>query len=266
MESKKTELRVIDLKTGKNTDKISSDCDDLINLTVTHNHSLIGNLHPNRRNISGKNYEIVTLSDTGKLLSYVVADTTPIDKTKRIFNTYLCKIDNRISYWKPNTDHILFEIKDSLKIPQLVFKLNNPFNYKKRQGNFLRIKAETSNEVIIQVRKYYILVEEEGTFGIGINENSKAYNYRIGKNDRSVYLVEQFYNDLLREEYQNFPNLSTTNGNHIFLQKSTQQIKKLAEEQLKNGKKLLPILKKLNEQLNDDDNPIIITGTLKKTI
>lgn len=260
--SQRTELRVIELNTGKNTGKISNECNDLVNLTMTQNHSLTGNSHTGI-GTSKQNYEVVTLSDTGELLSYVVTDTTSIDKAKNIFKPYLCKTGNRISYWNPNTDHILFEIKDSLKIPQLVFKLNNPFTYQKRQGNFLRIKAETNNEVMIQIHEYNIFAEEEGLFGVGVSQNSKAYNYRIGKNDRAVYLIEQFDNDLLGEVSSDFPTLTSTNGNHIFLQKSTQQIKQLAEEQLKAGKELTPTLKELNERLKDDDNPVIITGTFK---
>lgn len=95
---------------------------------------------------------------------------------------------------------------------------------------------------------------------------SKAYNYRIGKNDQSVHLVKQFNNDLLEEEYPDFPNLSTTNGDHIVLQKNTLQIKKLTDTQIKADKKLIPTLKELNEQLKDDGNPVIITGTLKQAI
>lgn len=263
--SQRTELGVIELNTGKNTGKISNECNDLVNLTITQNHSLIGNSHTGI-GTSKQNYEVVTLSGTGKLLSCVVADTTPIDKAKNIFKPYLCKTGNRISYWNPNTDHILFEIEDTLKIPQLVFKLNNPFTYQKRQGNFLRIKAETNNEVMIQIHEYNIFTEEKDLFGVRISQNSKAYNYRIDKNDRSVYLIEQFHNDLLGEVSPDFPTLTTTDGNHIFLQKSTQQIKQLAEEQLKAGQELTPTLKELNERLKDDDNPVIITGTFKKAI
>lgn len=263
--SQRTELRVIELNTGKNTGKISNECNDLVNLTMTQNHSLIGNSHTGI-GTSKQNYEVVTLSGSGKLLSCMVADTTPIDKAKNIFKPYLCKTGNRISYWNPNTDHILFEIEDSLKIPQLVFKLNNPFTYQKRQGNILRIKAETNNEVMIQIHEYNIFTEEKDIFGVRISQNSKAYNYRIGKNDRSVYLIEQFHNDLLGEVSPDFPTLTTTDGNHIFLQKSTQQIKQLAEEQLKTGQELTPTLKELNERLKDDDNPVIITGTFKKAI
>lgn len=43
-----------------------------------------------------------------------------------------------------------------------------------------------------------------------ISEHPKAYNYRIGKNDQSVHLIEQFNNDLFGEAYPDFPNLSTT--------------------------------------------------------
>ena len=116
--------------------------------------------------MAGKKYDLVTISENGQKLSHIVADTINVDKAKNIFNNYLSKIGDRISYWSPNTDHILFQIEDSLKTPLLVFQINDPFNYKKRRGNFLRIKAETAEELMIQMQEYEIFTEEEGMFGV----------------------------------------------------------------------------------------------------
>ena len=262
--NQRSTLRVIDLKTGENTGKLEGKPDDFVAMVVTADHSLLCCPHTGWGKDS-KN-DLVTLSTTGELLCQIVADTAQVDKAKNIFNPYLCKTGNRITYWNPNTDHILFQIEDSLKTPFLVFNQNNPFTYEKRRGDFLRIKAETPNELMIQVQKYEIFIEDEETFGVRGIPNSKIYNYRIGKNDRAVYLIDRFYDDLLGEEYPNLPTITTTNGDHIFIQKSTMHIKQLAEKQLKAGKELTPELKELDARLKDDDNPVILVGTLKKKI
>ncbi len=264
--NQRTSLGVIHLKTGENTEKIQGIPNDISSLLLTGNHTLLCSTSSGIGKTAGKKYDLVIISENGQKLSHIVADTINIDKAKNIFNDYLSKIGDRISYWSPNTDHILFQIEDSLKMPLLVFQIKDPFNYKKRRGNFLRIKAETAEELMIQMQEYEIFTEEEGMFGVRSVPNSKTFDYRINKNNRSVYLIDHFYDDLLGEKYPSFPQITVTNGNHIFIQKNTQQIKQLTEEQLKAGKELTPALKALNARLNEDDNPVIITGTLKKPI
>lgn len=140
-------------------------------------------------------------------------------------------IGNRVTYRPPQTDTI-FQINDTAKIPLLFIKLANPLSYQKKQGNRLQIVAETTNELFIAVDELRV-EETPDMFGIfKVNPKIPPHLYRIGKNDRKIYLIDQFYNDLL-DEYSSFPHI-TTIGNKIFLQKNAQQIKQLIEKPTKS--------------------------------
>lgn len=256
--SEKEKLRVIDLNTGNEIEKIPGYSNGIANLIVSDDHKLVGTplsvFNPKEPN------DLFTLSKNGEMLSKIATDTTTRDAAKRIFTAYLRKIGNRITYRNPQTDTI-YQTDGATKKPMLFIKLTNPLTYQKKQGNNFLINAETANELLITVLEMRV-EESSEIFGIfPVQAQSSSLSYRIDKHNNAVYRIDRFQNDLLGE-YSALPDIMTI-GNHIFLQKSAPQIKQFVEEQLKAGKELTPALKELDARLNEDDNPVIIVGTLK---
>lgn len=197
---------------------------------------------------------------TGELIDGVLARTSskPIVPIENL----LYPVGDNFHYRPINSDTI-FQVNGYKIEPSLILDANNTLiNPENEIGKTnTSIFIETSNFIIIQTDKITSKeVIAENTIGY---QGSKKYFY-VDKLHKKTYLISKFYNDLLglQQNPISFEDqISRTKYisiEAISLQKRISDIKNDANVKIKDLNTIL----KLEDGLTENDNPVLIIGTL----
>lgn len=246
-----------DLNTGQRIRRISTGVENLISQIVITGDSTLG-IVPRMNN----EYNFYYLSTSGNFISGI---TPP--RAKNIgLETSIFRVNNRVLYIPKEYD-TLYLINKNACFPYCFFKIENRFSYDNNEiGNFVYLSSTAPEFLIANKVHARIKLNPDGeTFSMNADKQTR---YLVRTKDFSVYEISGFYNDFLgiREKADQWNNyFSITNG-FGYISYSSFELKQKIKEILISGKIDIQAGKRisdLNEQVNENDNPVLVVGALK---
>jgi len=248
---------VFDLKTGNRIKRIPTGVDNLISQIIVSGDSML-TVVP-RMN---KDYNLYNLTNSGKLVDGIA----PPDVKGIGLQTSIDMVMNELFYMPKEYD-TLYIVKGTSCEPYCSFHVEDRFTYENNEtGNFVYLSANTPGFMIANKAHANIKMNEDGeTFSMN---GDKQTRYFINKRDFSVTEISDFKNDFLgfEEDIDQWTNYLLITNNLGFVCYSSFELKQKIAKALES-KKLESTVKQrilnLNQEIQENDNPVILTGKLK---
>lgn len=178
---------------------------------------------------------------------------------EEIGNKYLGMSGDEIHYMSDYAD-TLYSVRNGQKDPLCVLEVPNRYNMQKKAGNIPVILAETSDWLLVAVNEQNIKDFDGGREVINMQQGK----FLIHKKTRQIEKVRQLYLDGLVEVGMGYE--MQKNGRYLCASCPMLKIREMAEYVLQHSR-LSPEketqLKRLLEETQDDDNPVIFLGKVK---
>jgi hypothetical protein len=250
-------ILVYDLKKGKRIKRIPTGVDNLISKIIVLDDSVL-TIVP-RMN---KEYNLYYITTSGRFL-YGIAP--PIVKGIGL-ETSIEKVMNDLFYMPKEYD-TLYSVNRKVKKPYCFFKVEERFTFENNEtGNFVYISVHAPDFLIANKAHARIIMNPDGeTYSMN---GDKVTPYWIDKRDFSVKEIKGFHNDYfgIDEEFDPFKNYIFINNDLAFITYSSFDLKQLIKKSLESkklDKEVMLRILKLNNQINENDNPILVIGKLK---
>jgi hypothetical protein len=206
-------------------------------------------------------YNILFLSTSGKILSEV-------SPSKGIgIGISISKVSDEV-YYKPKQIDTLYIINNYKKVPYCYIKVESRATLTNNEkGNFVFLPSIGSNFMIAK-KLHATNIEYNSDYEALRYQIDKSTLYWIEKNDFTASEITGFYNDYfgIEETFNPYNNYLSVCNDFGFIRYSSFELKKwlnktLESPDLDNSVKLK--ISKFNDDLNENDNPVLIFGKLK---
>lgn len=153
----------------------------------------------------------------------------------------------------------LMKIENNRLLPLALIEYGNKFDFNtNRHGMTQVFQLVTSNSYLLMKQELDFQTSEQAT---SIRIETKGY-YKIDKNNFQLTSIEKFYIDPL-DYYRDEPPSFWKNNKKIAIQLNAVTIKEIAQTKREKGETLSPELERLDRELKEEDNPVLIVGDLK---
>ncbi len=248
---------VFDLNKDESKKRIPTGVDNVISQMIVLNDSVL--IMVPRMN---KEYNLYYLSTSGRILDGIAP---PIVKGIGL-ETSIERVLNDV-YYMPKEYDTLYTVKGTRKEPYCFFFVEDRFTFENNEvGNFVYVSVNAPGFLIVNKAHARIILNNDGeTFSMNAD---KLTRYWINKKDHSVSEIKGFYNDYfgIREEIDPWSNYVFLNNDLAFITYPSFDLKKMIKATLES-KKLDDTVRlrisTLNEQIGENDNPVLVIGKLR---
>jgi hypothetical protein len=250
-------ILIYDLKTDGRVRRIPTGADNIISRIIVSGDSIL-TIVP-RMN---KDYNLYNLTTSGRF----IAGIAPPEARGIGLQTSIDLVLNNL-YYMPKEYDTLYTINQTSCEPYCFFYVEDRFTYENNEiGNFVYLSANAPGFIIANKAHARIKLNNDGeTFSMNAD---KLTRYFISKNDFTVAEIKGFHNDYLGID-ENFDQWDdylfiTNNLGHVCY--SSFELKQKIEKTLES-KKLDNLIKQrisiLNQEIKENDNPVLVIGKLK---
>ncbi|RPI66131.1 MAG: 6-bladed beta-propeller [Ignavibacteriales bacterium] len=250
-------ILVYDLKEGKCINRIPTGVDNLISRIIVMDDSVL-TIVP-RLN---KEYNLYYITTSGRFLYGI---TPPVVKGIGL-ETSIQKVMNDLFYMPKEYD-TLYSVNKTTKKPYCFFIVDDRFTFENNEtGNFVYLSLNAPTFMIANKAHASIKMNPDGeTYTMS---GDKVTLYWIDKRDFSVKEIKGFHNDYfgIDEEFDPFKNYIFINNNLAFVKYSSFNLKQLIKKSIESktlNKEVMLRISALNDQINENDNPVLVIGKLK---
>jgi len=246
-----------DLKTGNRIKRIPTGVDNLISQIIVSSDSIL-TIVP-RMN---RGYNLYNLTTSGKFVNGIA----PPNVKGIGLQTSIDMVMNEL-YYMPKEYDTLYLVKGTSCKPYCFFHIEDRFTYENNEiGNFIYLSANAPGFMIANKAHASIKMNEDGeTFSMNADKQTR---YFINKNDFSVTEIKDFTNDFLGidEESDQWDSYLFITNNLGFVCYSSFELKQKITKALESKKLDNPVKQRilaLNQEIKENDNPVILMGKLK---
>jgi hypothetical protein len=249
---------VYNLQSGERIKRIPTGVDNLISRITVLNDTILA-ITP-RMN---KDFNLYYLSTSGEIIDGI----TPSGIKGIGLETQIEKTLNNL-YYMPKEYDTLYSLNRTTKEPYCFFNVDDRFTFDNNEiGNFIYFSTITPSFMIVNKVHASIKINDSDGETYSMN-GDKVISYWIDKEDFSVTEITGYYNDYfgIDEKFDPWKNYLFVNNHLAFLCYSSIDLKQLIEETLESGgpdNNIKQRITALNEQINENDNPILLIGKLK---
>jgi hypothetical protein len=249
---------VYNLNSGERIKRIPTGVDNLISRITVLNDTILA-ITP-RMN---KDFNLYYLSTSGEIIDGI----TPSGIKGIGLETQIEKTLNNL-YYMPKEYDTLYSLNRTTKEPYCFFNVDDRFTFDNNEiGNFIYFSTITPSFMIVNKVHASIKINDSDGETYSMN-GDKVISYWIDKEDFSVTEITGYYNDYfgIDEKFDPWKNYLFVNNHLAFLCYSSIDLKQLIEETLESGgpdNNIKQRITALNEQINENDNPILLIGKLK---
>jgi len=245
------------LKSGLRINRIPTGVENLISRIIVSGDSIL-TIVPGMN----KEYNFYHLTTSGNF----IAGVTP-PKAKSIgLETSIDLVNNQL-YYMPKEYDTLYSVNNSFCRPYCFFNVENRFAYDNNEtGNFVYLSSHAPGFIIANKVHAGIKLNSDGeTFSMNADKQTR---YFISKKDFSVCEITDFHNDFLgfKENIDQWAGYLFITNNLGYVCYSSFEFKQKIKEALNNDKtdgQIRKRISELNEQINENDNPVLVVGYLK---
>ncbi len=247
-------ISVIDLTTGEHLPKLK------VNILPFDMDIKDGNILYTPFN-RGNSFPTVlyTINPAGELIDSVRNPNTSVMSNFLNGNAQLLPVkQNGIHLQMQDT---VYNLHNSGLESLFVFDYGNKFHPETNlKGMSKAILAETSDHFLIRMEDIDMQKSDNGGIMVTLRPSHTRW---VDKKSLEIDEMEKFYIDPLDIHKEiSYSSLLVKNRKVIY-KLSAFSIKEIAEQKAEAGETLSPLLKQLNEQLTEEDNPVLIIGDLK---
>lgn len=202
-------------------------------------------------------YEVCRVTKAGEWISGVKAS----DRRERVISgtAHLQQLGNEL-HFKPADSDTLFVVRDSLKIPEFVIAVPNPYTAEKKAGNMIEIVVETADVFILRMLDQKV-EEVEGGIYCNFREVGK---YIIYKKEGTVKKLSKIYTSCWGGKLE-LPTLSQA-GKYLhgsFTRYSFLPMLDDWQQQERPDSVKLAAFRTFWRNLQVDDNPVVVSGKIR---
>lgn len=250
-------ILAFDLKTGERIKRIPTGVDNLISQIIVSGDSVLTVVPRMNRE-----YNLFYLTTSGKFVNGIA----PPEVKGIGLQTSIDMVMNEL-YYMPKEYDTLYKVKQTSIKPYCFFYIEDRFTYENNEiGNFVYLSANTPGFMIANKAHASIKMNEDGeTFSMNADKQTR---YFINKNDFSVTEIKDFKNDFLGidEKLDQWDDYLFITNNLGFVAYSSFELKQKIDKTLESNK-LDDLIKQrisvLNQEIKENDNPVILVGKLK---
>ena len=209
-----------------------------------------------------KDYNLYNLTTSGKRINGIA----PPEVKGIGLQTSIDMVMNEL-YYMPKEYDTLYIVKGTACKPYCFFHVEDRFTYENNEtGNFVYLSANAPGFMIANKVHANIKMNEDGeTFSMN---GDKQTRYFINKRDFSVTEISDFKNDFLgfEEDLEQWDNYLSITDNLGFVCYSSFELKQKIAKALESNKLESTVKQRildLNQEIQENDNPVILTGKLK---
>ena len=251
------QISAYDLKTGGRIKRIPTGVDNLISQIIVSDDSML-TVVPRMNS----DYNLYNLTTSGKIINGIAP---PVVKGIGL-QTSIDMVMNELYYMPKEYDTLYKVIQTSLK-PYCFFHIEDRFTYENNEiGNFVYLSANAPGFMIANKAHASIKLNDDGeTFSMNADKQTR---YFINKKDFTVSEIKDFKNDFLGidEELDQWDNYLFITNNLGFVCYSSFELKQKIEKALESNKLENTVKQRilnLNQEIKENDNPVILVGKLK---
>ena len=250
-------ILAFDLKTGERIKRIPTAVDNLISQIIVSGDSILTVVPRMNRD-----YNLYNLTTSGEFVNGIAP---PVVKGIGL-QTSIDMVMNELYYMPKEYDTLYKVIRTSLK-PYCFFQIEDRFTYENNEiGNFVYLSANAPGFIIANKAHASIKLNEDGeTFSMNADKQTR---YFINKNDFTVAEIKDFKNDFLGidEDLDQWDDYLFITNNLGFVVYSSFELKQKIDKTLESNK-LDNLIKQrisaLNQEIKENDNPVLVIGNLK---
>jgi len=246
-----------DLKTGNRIKRIPTGVDNLISQIIVSSDSIL-TIVP-RMN---RGYNLYNLTTSGKFVNGIA----PPNVKGIGLQTSIDMVMNEL-YYMPKEYDTLYLVKGTSCKPYCFFHIGDRFTYENNEtGNFIYLSANAPGFMIANKAHASIKMNDDmETFSMNADKQTR---YFINKNDFNVVEIKDFKNDFLEieENLDQWDNYLLITNNLGFVCYSSFELKQKIAKALESNKTdnlIKQRISTLNQEIKENDNPVILTGKLK---
>lgn len=246
-----------DLKDGRRSGRIPTGTDNLISQIIVSGDSIL-TIAPRM----SKEYNFYYLTTSGNFISGVAPP-----KARNIGLETSIGLVNEQLFYMPKEYDTLYQVDDISCNPYCFFLVDNRFAYDNNEtGNFVYLSSNAPGYVIANKVHARIKLNSDGeTFSMNAD---KQVRYLISKKDFSVCEITDFYNDFLgfRENQDQWDNYLFISNDMGYVCYSAFEFRQKIRETLDHFKiddQIRNRISDLNDQIGENDNPVLLAGLLK---
>ncbi len=250
---------VFDLGNGERINRISTGVDNLISQMIVLNDTVLAVMPRMNKEIS-----FYDLSTSGRILSVVA----PPGAKGIGLESSIEMVSDKL-YYMPKEYDTLYLLNGTRKEPYCFFNVEDRFTFDNNEtGNFVYLSANAPNFIIANKVHARIKMNSDGeTYSMN---GDKITRYWVDKHGFSVSEITGFYNDYLgiQEKFKPWQDYLFLSNNLGFIKYSSFNLKQLIEKTLeseKTDRTQKDRILSLNEEINENDNPVLLIGKLKTT-
>lgn len=250
-------IGVYNLKDGKRIKRIPTGVDNLISQIAVLKDTIL--VVTPRMNLE---YNLYYLSTTGKIISGIAPP-----RVKEIgLQSSIEKVSDKL-YYMPKEYDTLYLAKNTTKDPYCFFNVEDRFTFDNNEiGNFVYLSLIAPDFMIANKVHASIKMNADGeTYSMNAD---KVDLYWIENKNFKVTGIKRFHNDFLGVEdtFDPWKNFLFTTNDIAFVRYASFNLKQLIKQALETGNLENPIkqrISSLDEQIDENDNPILVIGKLK---
>ncbi len=250
-------IGVFNLKDGKRIKRIPTGVDNLISqIAVLKDTVLVITPRMNQE------YNLFYLSTTGKIIGGIAP---PLVKGIGLQSS-IEKVSDKL-YYMPKEYDTLYLVHNTTKEPYCFFNVEDRFTFENNEnGNFVYLSLITPDFMIANKIHANIKMNDDGeTYSMN---GDKAELYRIDNKNFTVTGIKNFYNDFLgvEEPFDPWNNYLFATNDLAYRSYSSFNLKQLIKQALEKGNledQVKQRISSLDEQISENDNPILVIGKFK---
>jgi len=251
-------ILTFDLKTGERIKRIPTGVDNLISQIIVSGDSVLMVIPRMNRE-----YNLYNLTTSGKLINGIA----PPEVKGIGLQTSIDMVMNEL-YYMPKEYDTLYLVKGTSCNPYCFFHIEDRFTYENNEtGNFIYLSANAPGFMIANKAHASIKMNEDGeTFSMNADKQTR---YFINKRDLTVTEITDFKNDFLgfEEGLDQWDNYLLITNNLGFVCYSSFELKQKIAKALELNKLENTVKERilnLNQEIKENDNPVLEIGNLKK--
>jgi hypothetical protein len=250
-------ILAFDLKTGNHIKRIPTGVDNLISQIIVAGDSIL-TIVP-RMN---REYNLYNLTTSGKLINGIA----PPEVKGIGLQTSIDMVMDEL-YYMPKEYDTMYLVKGTSSKPYCFFHIGDRFTYENNEtGNFIYLSANSPGFMIANKAHASIKMNEDGeTFSMNADKQTR---YFINKRDFTVTEITDFKNDFLgfEEDLDQWDNYLLITNNLGFVCYSSFELKQKIAKALESNRldnTVKQRILKLNHEIKENDNPVLVIGNLK---
>ena len=250
-------ISVYDLKSGERIKRIPTGVDNLITQIIVSGDSVL-TVVPRMNS----QYNLYSLTTSGKFVSGIAP---PVVKGIGL-QTSIDMVMNEL-YYMPKEYDTLYKAGETGLKPYCFFHIDDRFTYENNEvGNFVYLSANAPGFIIANKAHAIIKLNDDGeTFSMN---GDKQTRYFIDKKDFKVSEITDFQNVFLGideniDQWDNYLYITNKLGYVVY---SSFELKQKIEKALESDKLDIQTKQRisaLNQEIKENDNPVLVIGTLK---